>query len=81
MDDNRFCLADSLPNHAALAVGYHIDLNNPNNIWVKFKNSWGKDWGEDGYFRLAINNNLDNQNDGPCNMLKWYDEVAWAHVP
>ena len=65
MNDDRFCLANGLPNHAALAVGYHIDLNNPNNIWVRFKNSWGKDWGEDGYYRIAMGE-FNKTNKGKC---------------
>ena len=41
--------------HAVLAVGYSF-LNNTRYIIVK--NSWGKDWGMDGY--IYMNTNIDN---------------------
>mmetsp|Transcript_112768 Transcript_112768/g.318788 ORF Transcript_112768/g.318788 Transcript_112768/m.318788 type:complete len:586 (-) Transcript_112768:159-1916(-) len=36
--------------HAVLAVGYGVERGQP--YWV-LQNSWGNDWGEDGYFRMA----------------------------
>jgi len=36
--------------HAVLLVGYGMDNGNP--YWT-MQNSWGDDWGEDGYFRMA----------------------------
>mmetsp|Transcript_111395 Transcript_111395/g.325851 ORF Transcript_111395/g.325851 Transcript_111395/m.325851 type:complete len:357 (+) Transcript_111395:80-1150(+) len=44
----RECGAD--PNHAVLLVGYGVQGSTP--IWL-VKNSWGTDWGESGYFRMA----------------------------
>ena len=37
-------------NQAVLAVGYNI---NNGQEYYKAKNSWGRDWGENGYFRVA----------------------------
>ena len=41
--------------HAVLLVGYDDD-----NQCFKVKNSWGKNWGEDGYFRIAYNDAEDD---------------------
>lgn len=43
-------------NHAMIAVGY----NNPEGFYI-VRNSWGADWGEDGYIRIAI-----TEGDGIC---------------
>jgi len=40
--------------HAVLLVGYDNTLH-----CFKAKNSWGTDWGEDGYFRIAYNDTED----------------------
>ncbi|KII69927.1 Cathepsin L2 [Thelohanellus kitauei] len=47
------CLKDSL-NHAILAVGYSLE-GTPHYI---VKNSWGTHWGEDGYFRMILGENM-----------------------
>lgn len=45
------CKEDSQPNHAITALGYDLNANPP---YIAFKNSWGADWGEKGYFKVAI---------------------------
>lgn len=41
--------------HAVLVVAY-----NDNQKWFKAKSSWGQDWGENGYFRIAYNDVTDH---------------------
>ena len=37
--------------HAVQAVGYGFDQDLQQNYWI-VRNSWGTEWGEDGYIRL-----------------------------
>lgn len=56
-----------MANHAVLAVGFKIDLKNPKNSYIKFKNSWGTLWGEEGYFRVKLRNIRHTK--GPCEVI------------
>lgn len=68
-NDETICPKDGAPNHAIFAVGYYVDPNNERNIWINFKNSWGTQWGNNGYFKLTLNNDLSTYGHGPCKML------------
>jgi C1A family cysteine protease len=44
------CLQDK-PNHAVVVVGYGTDTVSSKEFWI-IRNSWGTNWGENGYMRL-----------------------------
>jgi C1A family cysteine protease len=60
-----------LPNHSVLAIGFN--LNNSPSYYIA-KNSWGTNWGESGFFRIAI-----GEVKGTCNFagsgLNYYPVV------
>ena len=60
-------------NHAVLAVGYFIDESNPEDSYIKIKNSWGEEWGENGYVRIKLFNK--EKTEGMLKILYYGSEV------
>ena len=56
------CYGKKQPNHASLLVGYNLIGSSK---YFYFKNGWGSDWGDDGYYKVKIGN-LNNANQGLC---------------
>lgn len=52
-------------NHSATAIGYDLTAAIP---YFYMKNGWGTDWGENGFYKLAIGP-LSNLNKGTCKSL------------
>lgn len=46
-------------NHVVLAVGYNVESeDDEDKHYWRMLNSWGPDWGENGFFRIAFGNNV-----------------------
>lgn len=56
------CNNDRDPNHTSLLYGYNFNTEIP---YMLFKNNWGHEWGDEGYYKVAIKN-LDKDNYGDC---------------
>jgi C1A family cysteine protease len=50
------------PNHTSLLYGYNFNTPLP---YLMFKNNWGKNWGENGYYKMEIGE-LSDENMGLC---------------
>ena len=61
-------------NHAITLVGYNSTGTRP--YWI-VRNSWGNDWGENGYIRMAIKNG-----DGVCgiNLEPTFPNIYYSNV-
>ena len=57
------CLFTWKVNHASLLVGYKLTGEK----YFLFKNGWGSDWGEDGYYKVEIKS-LNGSNKGHCHI-------------
>ena len=57
-------------NHGVLAVGY-VTVDDPDQSYYIVKNSWGADWGEDGYFRMVL-----GDGSGTCGIANEIDSIV-----
>lgn len=53
-------------NHAAVAVGYDLSGDLP---YIEIRNAWGREWGDNGYYKLSLGKNLTRSGKGHCNMF------------
>ena len=66
-------ITDNGNNHAVVAVGYFIDENNPRESFIRIKNSWGTNWGENGFIRLRLQNVV--KTNGVLNILNTGSQI------
>ncbi|BAM39812.1 uncharacterized protein TOT_020000083 [Theileria orientalis strain Shintoku] len=57
--------------HSVVVVGHGLDTEKNKKYWI-VKNSWGEDWGEQGFFRMLDESTDDSdQNSQYCDFLKY----------
>lgn len=56
------CYGQSRPNHSSLLIGYKLTGSQK---YLYFKNGWGTDWGERGYYKVQLGQ-ISNRNTGHC---------------
>lgn len=71
LDEEDCKINNQSPNHSSLLVGYNLESEVP---YFIMKNSWGKNWGAEGYFHLKIGE-LSTQNQGVCLLAKFKTNV------
>ena len=49
--DSKSCQIVNKINHSSLLVGYNLNHNPP---YFRLKNSWGYNWGMNGYYKMKI---------------------------
>jgi len=62
---NNHC--GSALNHGVLAVAYYTDVDAP---YFLVKNSWGEDWGDKGYIKMAV-----EKGSGTCGIANNWDAI------
>lgn len=56
------CRNDRDPNHTSLVYGYNFNTPQP---YFLFKNNWGAEWGDEGFYKVEIGD-LTDDNMGKC---------------
>ncbi|UKJ90128.2 hypothetical protein MACJ_001058 [Theileria orientalis] len=57
--------------HSVVVVGHGLDTEKNKKYWIA-KNSWGEDWGEEGYFRILDESTGDSSHKSQyCDFLKY----------
>ena len=57
-------------NHGVLAVGY-VEVDDKTQSYYIVKNSWGEDWGEEGFFRMELGEVC-----GTCGIANEFDSIV-----
>ena len=68
------CAQNASTNHCVNAVGYGSLANG--GTYLIIKNSWGTNWGDNGYFKMEIS---DDYSSGVCGSFRnnWLSDHGW----